>query len=460
MATASTVFERASELPVPAETLYDWHTRPGALERLLQPWGRIAIVRRAGGVQNGTDVELRVRCGPASVTWIARHRDVVPGRQFVDEQVRGPFVAWVHTHRMESRGPDRSLLVDHIEYTPPLGAAGAAIAGGTIRSRLRRTFAYRHALTRDDLASHARHVGPALAVAVSGASGLIGSALGAFLTTGGHRVTRLVRGTPLPGDVRWDPATGLIDAAALEGHDAVVHLAGENLAAGRWTRARKERVRMSRVNGTRLLAESLARLARPPQVLVSASAIGYYGDRGDEILTEASASGDDFLAAVGREWEEATEPARRAGIRVVRLRLGVVLTPAGGALGKMLLPFSLGVAGRLGSGRQWMSWISHDDAIGAIHHAIITPTLEGPVNGVGPQPVTNAEFTDTLGRVLCRPAIIPIPATALRLLLGEMADATLLASTRVVPARLLGTGYSFRHPTLERTLRFGLGREE
>lgn len=458
MAVQSTVFERASDLPIPVETLYAWHTRPGALERLTPPWEQITVVRRTGGVQNGAEVEFRLRAGPASVTWIARHRDVVPGRQFVDEQVRGPFAAWVHTHRTESLGPDRSRLVDHIEYTPPLGAAGTAIAGRMIRSRLRRTFAYRHAITRDDLASHARYAGPPLAVAITGATGLIGRALGAFLTSGGHRVTRLVRGTPHPGDVRWDPATGRIDAAILEGHDAVVHLAGENLAAGRWTRARKERVRMSRVEGTRLLADTLSRLARPPKVLVAASAIGYYGDRGDEILTEGSASGDDFLAAVGREWEEATAPAERAGIRVVRLRFGVVLTPAGSALAKMLPAFALGLGGRLGNGRQWMSWISLDDAIGAIHHALIIPALRGPVNGVAPQPVTNAEFTGTLGRILHRPTIIPIPATALRLLFGEMADATLLASTRVVPDRLLGTGYLFRHPTLEGALRHGLGR--
>jgi hypothetical protein len=248
------------------------------------------------------------------------------------------------------------------------------------------------------------------------------------------------------------------DLSRLEGVDAVVHLAGENIAAGRWTAARKEEIRRSRVEGTRRLSESLARLSRRPKVLVSASAIGFYGNRGDEILKEDSAPGSDFLAQVCRDWEAATDPASRAGIRVVHLRSGVILSPAGGALKKMLLPFKMGAGGRIGSGAQFMSWIAIDDTIGAIHHAIVTEPLQGPMNGVAPTPVRNAEFTRTLGRVLSRPAIAPMPAFAARLAFGEMANALLLASQRVMPTRLQASGYKFRYPELEGALRHLLGR--
>ncbi len=295
-------------------------------------------------------------------------------------------------------------------------------------------------------------------IAVSGSSGMVGSALISSLTREGHRVTRLVRRAAAGEDVAWDIAQGVKDLSRLEGVDAVVHLAGENIAAGRWTAARKEEIRRSRVEGTRRLCESLARLSRRPKVLVSASAMGFYGDRGDEVLRENSPPGNDFLAQVCREWEAATEPASQAGIRVVHLRFGLILSPAGGALKKMLLPFKLGVGGRIGSGRQFMSWIAIDDSVGAIHHAIVTESLQGPVNAVTPTPVTNAEYTRTLARVLSRPAVAPMPAFAARIAFGEMADALLLASQRVMPTRLQETGYRFKHPELDGALRHLLGR--
>jgi uncharacterized protein (TIGR01777 family) len=240
----------------------------------------------------------------------------------------------------------------------------------------------------------------------------------------------------------------------------VVHLAGESIAA-RWTRSSKRRIRESRLKGTRLVAETLAKLPRPPRVLISASGVGVYGSRGDEVLTEASSTLDappDFFVELAREWEAATEPARAAGIRVVLLRLGVILTPAGGALRQMLLPFRLGVGGPLGSGRQWLSWIACDDAVGAVHHALMSEGLAGPVNLAAPEPVRSREFAATLGRVLGRPAVLPAPALGLRLLFGEMADVALLASQRVLPATLVDSGYRFRLPALEPALRHVLGR--
>jgi uncharacterized protein (TIGR01777 family) len=300
--------------------------------------------------------------------------------------------------------------------------------------------------SNDDREDNAMHV------AITGSSGLVGSALVELLTTAGHRVRRVVRGTPGAGQASWDPARGTIDAASLEDVDAVVHLAGEPIAAARWTVAQKQRIYSSRIDGTRLLCQALAGLQHPPKVLTSASAIGYYGDRGDETLNEASVAGKGFLAETARDWEAAARPAIEAGLRVVFLRFGIILSPRGGALAKMLTPFRLGVGGRIGNGRQVWSWISLDDVIGAIHHALTCKGLSGPVNVAAPNPATNLEFTKTLGRVLSRPTLFPMPLFAARLALGEMADELLFSSARVVPARLQASGYEFRHPTLAAAL--------
>jgi uncharacterized protein (TIGR01777 family) len=296
-------------------------------------------------------------------------------------------------------------------------------------------------------------------VAVTGSSGLVGSALVPSLTASGHEVLRLVRRAPKAKDeARWDPEAGTIDAVGLEGLDAVVHLTGENIGEGRWTEARKARLRSSRVGPTQLLARTLAGLEKKPQVLVSISAVGYYGSRGDAWLTEQEAAGHDFLGRLCAEWEGAADPATRAGIRVVHPRAAVVLSHRGGALGKMLLPFKAGLGGVVGPGTQFMSWIALDDLLGVIHHAIDRTDLAGPVNAAAPEPVTNAEFTKTLGRVLRRPTIARVPAFVLRLAYGEMAEATLLSSIRVRAERLLASGYRFRFPELEGALRHVLGR--
>jgi uncharacterized protein (TIGR01777 family) len=296
-------------------------------------------------------------------------------------------------------------------------------------------------------------------ILLSGASGLIGAALVPFLTTGGHIVTRLVRSQPRPetNDVLWDPERGVNDPASLEGFDAVVHLAGENIV-GRWSAAKRTRIRDSRVLGTKRLCDTLARLSSPPKVIVSASAIGYYGDRGAEVLTEESAAGHGFLAEVCQAWEEATLPAVQRHIRVVTARIGIALSPTSGALAQMLLPFRLGLGGVIGSGEQYMSWVALDDVVGAIHHALFTDTLYGPVNVTAPHPVTNREFTATLGRVLGRPTVLSVPASVVRLALGGMADELLLSSARVEPRRLQEAQYTFRHPELKGALQHILGK--
>lgn len=285
---------------------------------------------------------------------------------------------------------------------------------------------------------------------VSGASGLVGSALLASWTAKGHDVTRLGR-SPSPGIklVSWDPAKGVLKAADIEGFDVVVHLAGENIASGRWNAARKARIRDSRVDGTRLLVRQLATLERRPSALVCASAIGYYGNRGNAVLDETASPGEGFLPDVCRAWEEAALEAEAAGIRVCCLRIGIVLSRHGGALAKMLLPFKLGVGGIVGPGTQYMSWITLADLVAVIDYASTHASLRGPINAVAPNPVTNAEFTKALGRALHRPTIFPMPAFAARLAFGEMADALLLASTRVVPTRLLQEGFTFQHDTID-----------
>jgi uncharacterized protein len=401
---------------------------------------------------------LSSRIGPFPIRWVAEHSDYVDGRQFCDEQREGPFRFWRHTHRFEDRSGG-SVLRDEIEYELPAGVLGSWLGSRFVRDRLVRMFRYRHRTTRDDLSLLAarpdhRHE----SIAVSGSHGLVGRELIPLLTTGGFRIVRLVRRAAADGEVHWSPELDRFDATPLEGLGGVVHLAGENIASGRWSTRRKELIRRSRVDGTRVLCEGLARLKHPPRTLIAASAIGFYGDRGDEWVDEQSASGEGFLSEVARQWEAATRPASEAGIRVVLLRLGVVLSPRGGALANLLPPFRCGVGGRIGRGDQYWSWVSIDDVGGAVFFALTTPEMSGPINVVAPQPVTNGEFARILGRVLGRPACVPFPAVAARALLGEMADALLLSSTRVRPTCLLDVGFPFRHTDLESALRHLLGR--
>jgi uncharacterized protein len=289
-------------------------------------------------------------------------------------------------------------------------------------------------------------------VLVTGVSGPIGKALLPCLTQSGAEVVRLVRGRPQRShQISWDPYKPMpVEAAS--GFDAVIHLAGESIV-GRWTAEKKKRIRESRVLGTRNLVEGLVNGSKQPQVFVCGSAIGYYGNRGDELLREDSDSGNDFLAEICREWEDATKPAARAGIRTVNIRLGVVLSAAGGALPKMLPAFRMGVGGKIGSGRQWWSWVDVEDVVGAIEHSLHTDTLDGPVNVVSPNPVTNSEFTGMLGETLHRPTLVPMPAFAARLAFGEMADALLLSSQRVQPVKLQSSGYAFRYSSLQQSLK-------
>jgi uncharacterized protein (TIGR01777 family) len=451
-------FLRRTRIPVSAAETYRWHERPGAFERLTPPWSRVEVLERSGGIADGR-VVFRMYNGPLPVRWVAQHTGAIEGREFRDRQESGPFARWEHVHRFLPAGEHACDLEDRIDYAAPLGAAGALVEPFLIRPMLDRTFAYRHRVTLHDLQVHQAYSGPPLHFLVSGSSGLIGSALCAFLSTGGHRVTRMVRDASRTGDstVLWNPGSGTIDERNLGAVDVVAHLAGENIAAARWSDRVKQEIRDSRGQATRKLCESLARLSPRPRALICASAIGFYGNRGDELLDEDSPAGRGFLAEVCRDWEAATEPAADAGIRVVHLRIGVVLTPAGGALAKLLVPFRLGAGGRVGDGKQYMSWIAIDDLLAIVLHAARTESLQGAVNAVAPQAVSNAEFTRILGEVLHRPTLFPVPASAARLVFGEMADEMLLASTRVRAKRLEDTAFQFWLPDLKTALRHVLG---
>ncbi len=453
-------FVQESEVPFPVDEVFAWHMRPGALERLLPPWDDVKVVGREGTIDGGGVVRVRARRGPLKANLVVRHTAFERDRMFRDEQVSGPLESWVHDHEFEPRGEGATLLRDRIEWEPPLGAAANIFTRGVIEAELRRFFSFRGRRIAMDMARHAAYEGPRLRVALTGASGFVGSALRHFLTTGGHEVLPIVRRKPNRelGEIYWDPMERRIEGQRLEGVDAVVHMAGESLSRGRWTPAKKKAIWQSRVVGTRLLVTALNRLRRPPRAFVSSSAVGYYGDRGTERLTEASRPGKGFLADLCREWESEAAKASRAGVRVVQLRTGLALSPAGGALGTMLLPFKLGIGGRLGSGRQYVSWIDHDDLVGLIFHAITTPSLKGPVNATAPHPVPNATFTTILGRVLKRPTLLPVPSLAVKGMFGEMGSALLLEGARVLPDAAVRSGFRFDFEGLGESLAHQLGQ--
>lgn len=455
-------FRHETRLPFPPDLAFAWHSRPGAFERLAPPWSTVRVRERSGSIREGDEVAFEFERGPVRFLWRFRHRDFAEGRGFTDEQVSGPFQRWVHEHRFEPDGVGGTRLLDEIRWEPP-SAAADWLATPVVERELERVFSFRAGRLRHDLTLHARwRDRPRLAVAITGASGMIGSALRHFLTSGGHRVVPLVRGADRArreGGAYWDPDRGEIAPNALEGVDAVVHLAAEPIVQlPRWTREKRRRILESRVKGTELIARAVATQHRDgPRALLSASGTGYYGDRKDEVLTEDSRPGKGFLAEVTRAWEEATTRARGAGVRVAPLRMGPAMTPAGGMLEKVLIPFRMGMGGRVGSGRQYVPWVDLDDVVGAVLHVLMTD-LDGPVNVCSPNPVSNATFADALGRVLERPTLVPVPAMVVRTALGEMGEEALLYGQRAKPARLLRSGYTFQLEGLEESLRFQLGR--
>lgn len=442
------VFEKVTAMPADAATLWAWHVSPGAFARLVPPWSQVDLQLAPSGLSVGTEVRLRQRVGPVWTTWESRITAAQEPGGFVDEATRSPFRSWRHAHTFDDRG-----LCDTVTWEAPGGALGGWLAAGRVEAELARAFAWRHRVTAEDLAMHARfrHL-PRLVVGVTGASGLVGMALSALLTSGGHTVVPFVRRGG--GGIPWDPAKGVLDPEELVGLDAIVHLAGESVAQ-RWTPVAKERILQSRVGGTSLLAAAIARCSRPPGVLVHASAVGFYGDRRDPV-DEASPRGEGFLADVVTAWEAA---AAGAGTRVVSLRLGTVLSGRGGALAAMLPAFRAGLGGPMGSGEQAWPWVSLDDVAGMACHALMDAAWSGPVNAVAPEQVSQGGLAAALGRVLGRPACTPAPGPVLRMAMGEMAQRLLLEGAPVVPRRATELGYRWRRPGLAEALSVELGME-
>src|SRR5689334_10628847 len=433
------------------EDVFSWHTRPGAITRLTPPWLPVRVLSEASSLRDGRAV-LGL---PGGIRWTAVHQpaDYDPPRAFADE-LASPLLSWRHLHQFSATGERATLVTDVVETPLPARV-------------LRPMFVYRHRQLAADLAALARSRQLAsetgtkdpLTIAVTGSGGLIGTALTALLTTGGHQVIRLVRRPPRrPGERYWrpeDPAPELLD-----GVDALIHLAGASIG-GRFTPARKAEIRDSRILPTRRLAELASRAPEPLTAFVVASAIGIYGpDRGDELLTEDSPRGEGFLADVVADWEDAAGPAAAAGIRTVQVRTGIVQTPRGGML-RLLSPlFEAGLGGRLGTGKQWLAWIALDDLLDIYLRAVLDEALSGPLNAVAPEPVRNTDYTRTLAGVLRRPAVLPVPGLAPRLLLGgEGAREIAQASQYVRPERLIGAGHQFRQPELAGALRHLFGRE-
>lgn len=444
-------YEHSAVIDRPVDQVFAWHARPGAIRRLTPPWSPVAVSREAESLEDGRAVlDL-----PAGIEWIAAHQRGAyqPGRRFADQlatPLLGQILRWRHTHSFDPEGEGRTRVTDRVETRLP-------------ERFLREMFAYRTRQLAGDLTAH-REINPSgrqLTVAVTGSSGLVGSALTAFLSTGGHRVIPLVRGqaddgAQGAGGARvWDPAAPAADL--FDGVDAVVHLAGATIA-GRFSSRHKAEVRDSRIEPTRRLAELAGRRGVP--VFVSASAIGYYGaDRGDEELDESSGRGDGFLADLVTDWEAAAGAASGAGTRVVRVRTGIVQSPAGGALQLQRRLFQTGLGGRLGDGRQWFAWVGIDDLLDIYLRALVDDSVDGPVNAVAPAVVRNDEYTRVLARMLHRPAVLPVPGFGPALLLGrEGASEVAAASQRVVPSWLEKAGHRFRYPTLEPALRHVLGR--
>jgi uncharacterized protein len=433
----------SSVVIAPVADVYAWHERPGALTRLTPPWQPVRVRHEATDLCNGR-AELAL---PGPLTWTAQHKGCHPPYGFKDELTSLPL-PWRHEHRFEPMGDDRTRVTDCVDTPVP-------------ERLLRATFAYRHRQLAAELAAHAaaRQVNPArLTVAMTGSSGFIGTALSAFLTSGGHRVIRLVRRPATGPDERgWQP-----DAPApelLQGVDAVVHLAGSSIA-GRFTPGHKREVFESRIGPTRALAQLATSTSGGPRVFVSASAIGYYGsERGEKVLGEDAARGRGFLAHVVADWEAATTPATEGGLRVVVVRTGVVLSPRGGVLALLYPLFWAGLGGTVGDGSAWLSWVGLDDLVDIYLRALLDESLAGPVNAVAPNPVRWRTFTQVLGRTLHRPAVVPVPPLAAALALGrEGAREVALASQRVSPSRLAAVGHTFRHGAVDLALEHQLGK--
>jgi uncharacterized protein len=459
------IFIKSTKIPATNKDAFDYHAREGALERLVPPWSILTVTGHEGDIRDGAISTFKVSLGPIGFKWMAAHFGYLQDQQFQDKMIKGPFQSWIHTHSFIPDEIGHCIMEDKIAYSPRFGKLGPILLNNTIQNSLNQLFHYRHRILSNDInlwKIAGRNKGQK--ILITGSHGLIGSSLIPLLTAAGeHKITRLARppsnrNNTNSHSIVWDPSDDKVNVKELEGFDVVVHLAGENIF-GRWTDSKKQRILESRIKSTRLLCDSLIKLANPPSTLICASAIGFYGNRGDEVLDEESKPGSGFLSDVCQKWEESTETARDAGIRVVNTRFGVVLTPKGGILQKLLAPSRLGLSFRLGDSNRYISWVSIEDVIGSIFYSIINSSIRGPVNVVSPNPVTSLEFSKTLARIVKSKIMLPISQKLARMMFGELEDALISSSALVVPNKLSSAGYRFVNPKVEDTLRLLVGHQ-
>ena len=459
------VFAHTAHFKANKKEIWNWYNSDGAFRRIMPEWEGIQPMA-AGRLVDGDETIFKVKMGPFRQKWVARHHSVIDGESFADRMIKGPFGAWNHNHKFEAGKNGTTAVVDNVEYKLPLHFFTGWSAGFTVLPRMKQMFEFRSVRVANDLKQiQATADLPRQRILVSGSTGMIGLQLCAFLEAAGHDVHRLLRpGTKLPTDVdstkivRWNDLTGEILEGDMNGFDSIIHLAGAGIGDKRWSKKRLKLIRDSRIIPTQNLAKIIANLESPPKKLLCSSAIGFYGNRGTEVLDEESESGDDLLSDLCKDWENASNEAKDSGINVIHLRTGIVMSPLGGALAKLLLPAKFGAGGPVGGGKQMQSWISLDDEIYAIHHLMMKEDSEGVYNLTAPNPVSQKQFAKTLGRVLRRPAFAPLPGFVIKLLFGQMGKKLVLEGQDVRPTRLLESGYEFTHSELETCLRSCLGK--
>ncbi len=453
------IYVKKTKINVPVESLFSWHAEKGAISRLTPPWAPLELISRTGeGIEKGVKVKFIIKLFKIPMVWEAEHVFFEENKVFIDQQTKGPFAYWKHTHNFVKDSETTSIMEDRVEFRLPMGILSRPFYGYA-KKEFERMFSYRHRVLKHDLENHIKKpLGKR--VLISGASGTIGSSLVPFLRTCGHHVFRLVRHeNRLKSDeIFWDPYKGILDLEQHEPFDAIINLNGVDISRGKWTEDQKKKITDSRTIPTKFLVDKMLSLNQKPSTFISSSAIGFYGDADQSILTEADDFGECFISKVCSEWEQASYNAQEAGIRTIQLRIGVVLTPAGGALQRMELPFKMGCGVRLSHGKQYMSWISLDDALSGILHMLNNKKIHGPVNLTAPTPVTNSEFSRCLANVFSKKVFFVLPHFLVKALWGEMGEETLLASAHVKPEKLLKNGFAFQHETLTPALKDVLGR--
>ena len=458
-------FTHEAKFSAKKQEIWNWYNSDGAFRRIMPEWEGIQPIN-AGRLVNGDETIFKVKLGPIRQKWVAKHHSVIPGESFADKMMKGPFGAWDHHHTFQAESDGTTSVIDNVEYKLPVHIFTGWSAGFTVLPRMKQMFEFRSVRVANDLNQIQKTSSlPRQRILVSGSTGMIGLQLCAFLEAAGHDVHRLLRpSTKLPTDVdsdkvvRWNDLTGEIIEGDMNGFDTIIHMAGAGIGDKRWSKKRLKLIRDSRIIPTENLAKIVAGLDSPPKKMLCSSAIGFYGNRGTEVLDENSNPGNDLLSNLCKDWENSSNVAKDAGINVIHLRTGIVMSPLGGALAKLLLPAQMGAGGPVGGGKQMQSWISLDDEIYAIHHLMMKEDSHGVYNLTAPNPVSQKQFAKTLGKVLRRPAFAPLPGFVIKILFGQMGKKLVLEGQDVRPTRLLESGYEFTHSELESCLRSCLGK--